>query len=76
MKKLEEATLEELKSAAYDTLRFIEAYQSQLRAINERILTLENSQKETSSIKEAKVESKLTPEQQEAVAKIRGEVSK
>jgi uncharacterized coiled-coil protein SlyX len=49
MKILEQATIEELKVAAYDTLRLIEAYQAQLRAINERILTLENSQKSVGS---------------------------
>ncbi len=49
MKNLEQMDLQESKSMAYDTLRYIEAYQAQLRAINEHIAILENSQKVTAS---------------------------
>jgi len=41
-KKIEEMSVENLKAMAYDSLRFIEAYQSQLRAINEQIMKKEN----------------------------------
>jgi len=54
--------LNESKGVAYDTLRFIEAYQAQLRAINEHILKLENSQNETSQVKkELQGKEKITP---------------
>lgn len=33
-----------LKALAYDTLRFVEAYQIKLRAINEQIMKKENEQ--------------------------------
>jgi prefoldin subunit 5 len=52
MKNLEQMDLQESKSAAYDSLRFIEAYQAQLRAINEHIAKLEDSQKTSSDMKE------------------------
>ena len=41
-KKIEEMSVENLKAMAYDSLRFIEAYQARLRAINEQIMKKEN----------------------------------
>jgi len=62
MKNLDLMDLNESKGVAYDTLRFIEAYQAQLRAINEHILKLENSQNETSQVKkELQGKEKITP---------------
>jgi len=41
MKTLKDATVEELKAAAYDTLRNIEIQQNNLRIINEEITNKE-----------------------------------
>ena len=45
MKTLKDATVEELKAAAYDALRNIEIQQNNLRVINEEIIKRENEPK-------------------------------
>ena len=59
MKKIEEMNVEELKAIAYDTLRYVEAYQKQLQTINAEIAKKENTDAvKTEEIEKEKKEKK------------------